>query len=1707
MQRSCVSVNKDIANLRKSLKDFVETNSPDESTYLENLTKIRSDYTSGPNGTLSEEQFQQVLAEFEIDPSFIVKTKRIGEIQLQNKGLSYKNLSKIYQNATQAYGYMKHDFSIRMFKAIFLDNTNYRDQKDSRGRLINDTVQRIPISRDQINGKIAEIKNDLIKLICEKLNIPYNDVIFRYRGKKSVVNEDLYKEILNHPNVINFLSSVKDRLHIASQEDIQIHSALFIINNFDTLVQQFLPKILTVNKDNFGLLSSMDYTKELEGNSPSIWSSDDLTTYGSDLYASNLGKFILSTINKVDSNLKPIEGTYLTPQDSFVIASLLREAEYEYHISFKNSGDNYDSNLLFKVDLNKTLKTLLELGINGKLYSLKSFIKEIYPVYNWLYNTGENSETIGVESIYKDLFKSGRVVDITQVLNLGTVLAGELIKNVAPVYIETTTFGSRRYDKLPVRTINASHIFRGTSYITQNLISQVLDELRLGISDQNQALANPGFIANIRSLLSSSNIDDKIKFLEGDSEVAKTFRDLFEFLFSTPFSSEFISTMSATGASKEKCLDKILGVIESIGSIFRQVSSENVDDEEKEQNFQTKFQEVFLNKKSDLNNSYTNIIQTVADRKQDLPLTIIKNAEGKSIPIYRLGSTIFEDIYLLSRLKKNRVNRGCLNFLVNNTHALSNINNPQNPIPNYNQAYQGATGLRLETISDDYVNPANDSSAKEAYINSFLGDFIGLGLDPNGHTISVQLMTLSDKASIFTKIINLDAIINGYGNFRFESPKSLDQMSNQELQDLYYFYKKNQVIDTIFHIIDTWNKVLDLGIVLPDINKELLNSGQLLDETSEFIQKSWKFIKEEIKRRDIKKPKDIERLLREYKERPNSDQNLTLTKELHFSLYKGSPKVLTLNKNIFYQFLNVKTKDAFDKKIEYYVSKNASHSWFGSVNQLLLDNGQFHLITEYCKNHNISIKQGSPVIPREVIARKIILDSLFRSQIMDLHFKGPYLDAIKNVSNYDEMEESATAIQEADARFKAAGKRTVDLPGTKQNFAQGLIDGVPKNILVSHVEAPEEEVFSPLGINTKLEIDNGAGRIHPIYAFMESASMTGSPFRGINRKTLGENVDNFYSTLYKWAEFLINNWQMRNSSHSKYQLQQLFRKMSQIEFEEDIDLTTSFLSKQPGDFTPLKANNMEPVYFATGLHYYRLNRLTKVGENTYNISVTEVNEYGEELVEQIIPDNLVPTQNVQIKTIYDLFKVFGGTESMKIGNSGKLEYSDTSLKLLYSYVINIGNIANPNYAQIDQSTVHQPLRDKFISVVASNTAIKRGETNTNGVDVYTNQDKELLTSSVDTSLFGAQMDVFHHVDEESTATEPTQTLTALATNGNTREEANMVYNAIASIIHQNMQAIAAASMNAYDESSAMDQIRDLTKDIMNVINENGSDLQNAIVQLCTDYLDGIIPVSDPTFYSAFHSYNIRQLNLLALRRKYTGIGGVLNPSSNTYQLFSIGGQELEYDDLVKRARTYFSKYENTLKNLTTEQIANLYIFSKTDRGSEFQKDFNDTFTHYALASLEENPNQPSLLNMLQQILDTIEMNLTLPEGEIDEQTYNNLVISVGHKITKTEVDPLDTVIYKKGNKFYKITLDTTEKYFSIIQDPYIEEIYLDISTPHDLKPQIIKYKYNGETHSLYESDAGELNYLMNNTDFSELSQVSADNAEEGRLTEQMCKLF
>ena len=45
---------------------------------------------------------------------------------------------------------------------------------------------------------------------------------------------------------------------------------------------------------------------------------------------------------------------------------------------------------------------------------------------------------------------------------------------------------------------------------------------------------------------------------------------------------------------------------------------------------------------------------------------------------------------------------------------------------------------------------------------------------------------------------------------------------------------------------------------------------------------------------------------------------------------------------------------------------------------------------------------------------------------------------------------------------------------------------------------------------------------------------------------------------------------------------------------------------------------------------------------------------------------------------------------------GQLQYSESSLKMLYNYVTNIGEVIDPEAGVFTQETVHQPLRDYFL---------------------------------------------------------------------------------------------------------------------------------------------------------------------------------------------------------------------------------------------------------------------------------------------------------------------------------------------------------------------------------------------------------------------------
>lgn len=237
----------------------------------------------------------------------------------------------------------------------------------------------------------------------------------------------------------------------------------------------------------------------------------------------------------------------------------------------------------------------------------------------------------------------------------------------------------------------------------------------------------------------------------------------------------------------------------------------------------------------------------------------------------------------------------------------------------------------------------------------------------------------------------------------------------------------------------------------------------------------------------------------------------------------------------------------------------------------------------------------------------------------------------------------------------------------------------------------------------------------------------------------------------------------------------------------------------------------------------------------------------------------------------------------------------------------------------------------------------------------------------------------------------------------------------------------------------------------------------AIYDLIHEYLGNILPISDPSFYKQVHTAAMIDLNSRALSRKYPGLGGVLNPSVNTMQVFSIrtpSGQELTYDDLIRMGRRFFGEVE-AFAGLNTDQIVALTIFSHSDFGKQFLNSGGQI-------------DGEVINDIIQSVLDNYDLSKI--DTKVLTEKAKNIAQYVGRKITLGQVEPLDTVFVIKGKDIQKITLDTAEKFFDLIRDNKIDELYLDLSTPHDLKPQRVNFTFNDAPMSIYQTAASQLAY-------------------------------
>jgi len=363
--------------------------------------------------------------------------------------------------------------------------------------------------------------------------------------------------------------------------------------------------------------------------------------------------------------------------------------------------------------------------------------------------------------------------------------------------------------------------------------------------------------------------------------------------------------------------------------------------------------------------------------------------------------------------------------------------------------------------------------------------------------------------------------------------------------------------------------------------------------------------------------------------------------------------------------------------------------------------------------------------------------------------------------------------------------------------------------------------------------------------------------------------------------------------------------------------------------------------------------------------------------------------------------------------------------------------------------VHQPLRNAFVSIVATKAAVKRGASNLNSGDSVWNSDNELATFNVSTKNFGVQLDANHHADMAQ-LTEMTQTISALAANGHTAHIADQAYSAIADIIRGSLKSIKDKNLKI-EQGDIELVLQDLSKSLVEALaTEKNLSTAQSLISAIERTLQGTLtlPISDKRFYKVFAKKIFGDLNKSSIKRKYTGLGGILNPSGNVLQLYQIGNKSYLFEDLVKLARKTFVKQEQFGINAYFEAnpgvdkcqvLAQLLILRESNPETELFA----PLTGKDAASIERY--KAETISRIAHALD--------PEVYGKMPGYGLKLVDLG------DVQVLDSVAYYDANSDLTkapvaLELTNIKDYLNLKWNIKPTAVYFNATKPHDLRPQI-----------------------------------------------------
>ena len=574
----------------------------------------------------------------------------------------------------------------------------------------------------------------------------------------------------------------------------------------------------------------------------------------------------------------------------------------------------------------------------------------------------------------------------------------------------------------------------------------------------------------------------------------------------------------------------------------------------------------------------------------------------------------------------------------------------------------------------------------------------------------------------------------------------------------------------------------------------------------------------------------------------------------------------------------------------------------------------------------------------------------------------------------------------------SVNKRNVSLTTSTHPFELNSLDGVSDIISAACINDIKEGVSNYFGAISSVSSHDGASYLSPTATVLlnkslygDSASYVLKPFIHMQDHRTGSGV------IVKTASFGLTNQTMRSFHNGDIMAYKTmgYKWVDSGLVDENMDIfnTYNFRAYDNQDrkidlFTYVRDKYELYEKIDNKGNYYRIDNIKK-GKNPgeYIKTVILVNSKNEEMDMKEIP--------IRIESNYDLWKALGGMYSASFDrNKSRFVMSENSIFATVdimnsNMVVKDGNMTRPVLDQNEamnisaQDSEHiQFMKHGNSDMIITEGAIKQGLFNVNRhEDFFFNREGLLSNNSLSLKYGGINLDASHQADN-SHVSEMTQVMSALCSNGFTKDIAQKVYDAAAELSTKNIvkycidiveyvkekMGYENSSYNPGDESvfindiaanfvvktmaeknSFTDEMREDCKALINKVKEGGF--------ITYEELQKVLSISNPSFLNQAFPAIASYINTNSIKKQFNGTLSVMNPSKGMVSIFgnmkfgSLGVSNDEKIETLKGIQTSMDKKIINSLNMNDIMMGHRYAVYDNN-GIKVNEFYLEKYTEY-----------------------------------------------------------------------------------------------------------------------------------------------------------------